>query len=242
MKIYLSGPMTGYPQYNFPAFDYAAAKLRAEGHEVFSPADNDRVRGLTGDTTIPFPPGVTARVLFKDDTSYICDHAEKVALLAGWEKSRGARAEVALAEAIQIQVEILGPEYNLPTPANDNAPAPARDKVAPPSRALPQTSAARKEFPLATGVIDYFPDALAAVSNVSFIGNKQHNPGQDLHWARGKSMDHADTIVRHFVERGTVDVDGVRHSAKLAWRTLALLQQELEAELNLPLPRGARAA
>lgn len=88
------------------------------------------------------------------------------------------------------------------------------------------------------GLIDYFPDALAAVANVSFRGNQQHNPGQELHWARGKSMDHDDTVIRHYVERGTLDTDGIRHSAKMAWRALAILQQELETEHNLSLPKG----
>lgn len=105
-------------------------------------------------------------------------------------------------------------------------------------RIIPSDPKLRKEIPMASGLIDYFPDALAAVANVSHIGNQQHNPGQPLHWARAKSADHSDTIIRHFVERGTRDSDGVRHSAKLAWRALALLQQELELELNLTLPRG----
>ena len=87
---------------------------------------------------------------------------------------------------------------------------------------------ARKEMPVARGVIDYFPRAMAAVANVSYVGNEQHNPGQPMHWARGKSTDHADCIVRHLIERGAVDNDGLRHSAKLAWRALALLELELE--------------
>lgn len=112
-RIYLSGPMSGYEQYNFPAFDYAAAKLRAEPDvvEVFSPADNDREHGLSGDTTAPFPPGVTIRTLFLDDTAYICKHATHVALLPGWEKSKGAIAERALAEALGLTIIILGGDY-----------------------------------------------------------------------------------------------------------------------------------
>lgn len=87
----------------------------------------------------------------------------------------------------------------------------------------------RKSMPIASGVLDYFPDALAEIAKVSKIGNDQHNPGEPLHWTRGKSMDHADCILRHLVDRGTLDTDGGLHSAKVAWRALALLQEELEA-------------
>lgn len=88
----------------------------------------------------------------------------------------------------------------------------------------------RKEVPIATGVIDYFPLALAAVAALSKAGNDQHNPGKPLHWDRSKSSDESDALMRHFVERGTRDTDGHRHSAKVAWRALALLQKELEAD------------
>ena len=101
-----------------------------------------------------------------------------------------------------------------------------------PTRAttLPDAADLRKQYPVASGLLDYFPDALVAVANVSWVGNNQHNPGQPLHWARGKSVDEADTMLRHFLERGTFDKDGVRHSAKMAWRALALLQKEIEEE------------
>jgi hypothetical protein len=95
---------------------------------------------------------------------------------------------------------------------------------------LPANSWERKNVPLTTGVLDYFPAALAYVSLVSKAGNDQHNPGQALHWARGKSDDQADCMGRHLVERGTLDVDGLRHSGKLAWRALANLQKELEED------------
>jgi len=95
---------------------------------------------------------------------------------------------------------------------------------------LPAEPTTRKGIPLATGVLDYFPLALAEVAVVSKAGNDQHNPGQPLHWARGKSTDHADCIARHLIDRGSRDTDGMRHSAKLAWRALAHLQTELEVE------------
>lgn len=101
-----------------------------------------------------------------------------------------------------------------------------------PTRAtsIPTEPAERKKYPVASGVLDYFPDAIAAVAHLSYTGNEQHNPGQPLHWARGKSTDEADTLMRHFLQRGTVDTDGIRHSTKMAWRALALLQKEIEAE------------
>lgn len=103
-----------------------------------------------------------------------------------------------------------------------------------PTRAtiIPSDPAERKKYPMATGCLFYFPDALAVVSNVSWQGNEQHNPGQPLHWARSKSADQDDTIVRHLAQSGTRDSDGIRHTAKAAWRILAKLQLELEAEME----------
>jgi dATP/dGTP diphosphohydrolase len=91
-------------------------------------------------------------------------------------------------------------------------------------------AAARKAQPIARGCLDYFPDALLAVAELSRIGNDQHNPGQPLHWAKEKSTDEADALMRHLIDRGKLDSDGVRHSTKVAWRALALLQREIDAE------------
>lgn len=105
---------------------------------------------------------------------------------------------------------------------------------------LPADAKARNAIPLFDGLLAYFPAALAAVAVVSRIGNEQHNAGQPMHWARGKSTDHANKIARHLLDAGALDSDGTRHSAKLAWRALALLQEELEREEGAPLPRNAR--
>ena len=104
---------------------------------------------------------------------------------------------------------------------------------------LPTDKNERKQIPMAAGLLDYFPAALAAVAHVSDVGNQQHNPGEPLHWSRAKSKDHADCIVRHLVDRGTTDHDGLAHSAKVAWRALAMLQEELEAA-GAPQARGAQ--
>lgn len=95
----------------------------------------------------------------------------------------------------------------------------------------------REDYPVAAGVLDYFPDAIREIARCSKIGNDQHNPGEPLHWAREKSTEHPDKAMRHFLERGSVDDDGVRHSAKAAWRLLALLQEELEACGEAPLSK-----
>lgn len=131
-------------------------------------------------------------------------------------------------------------------PAVAPKPAPTAEAFDP-KRLITGGSEYRKTLSMASGLLDYFPDALAEVSKVSWVGNMKHNPGQPMHHARGKSMDHADCIARHLVERGGYDivmVDGqehrIRHSGALAWRALALLQEELEHELGLPLPRGAK--
>jgi dATP/dGTP diphosphohydrolase len=100
---------------------------------------------------------------------------------------------------------------------------------------LPTDAKARKDTPIFSGVVRYFPDALAAVAELSRIGNDQHNPGQPLHWDRSKSTDELDALMRHLVEAGTVDKDNVRHSTKVAWRALANLQKEIERAEAAPL-------
>jgi hypothetical protein len=95
---------------------------------------------------------------------------------------------------------------------------------------LPTDAKAREEFPVATGSLDYFPKAIAEVALLSKIANEQHNPGEPMHWSKGKSTDHANKLLRHFMERGKRDSDGMRHRAKVAWRALADLEMEIEAE------------
>lgn len=120
MKIYLAGPMRGYKGYNFAAFDFAAAKLRAEGHIVFSPAERDRERhpeidwyNMTGDLAVDFPAGspFSLAEALGDDTAYICGEADTIAVLPGWEKSSGVNAEWPLATALGHTRIILGKKY-----------------------------------------------------------------------------------------------------------------------------------
>ena len=89
----------------------------------------------------------------------------------------------------------------------------------------------RKETPVYSGVLMYFPDAIKAVARCSFAGQVQHNPDKPLAWDRSKSGDELDALTRHLLDAGTFDTDGIRHSAKVAWRALANLQKEIEGEV-----------
>ena len=88
----------------------------------------------------------------------------------------------------------------------------------------------RKQTPIFTGVLNYFPDAIREVAKCSYAGQQQHNPDKPLAWDRSKSGDELDALSRHLLEAGTIDTDGIRHSAKVAWRALANLQKEIENE------------
>ena len=113
MRIYISGPMRTIPEFNFPAFHEAAARLRAAGHVVFSPAERDNekhgtdisVGNATGDEALAAEQfGFSLREAMKEDCVWICEHAEAIYLLRGWEQSKGATAERALAIALGLVV------------------------------------------------------------------------------------------------------------------------------------------
>ncbi|MCD6672976.1 MAG: hypothetical protein LT106_08970 [Burkholderiaceae bacterium] len=126
---------------------------------------------------------------------------------------------------------------------------------------LPTDSAERKEYPLHDGCLAYFPAALAGVARHSKAGNDKHNPGEPLHHARGKSMDHKDCILRHLMDLGDL-LSAYERRARvlactprnyrmynqrildeanaLAWRALALSQEIHERIGGAPQAPGAR--
>jgi hypothetical protein len=109
---------------------------------------------------------------------------------------------------------------------------------------LPTDSEERKQIPIFSGVLNYFPLAIAAVARVSKRGNDKHNPGQPLHHSRGKSNDHPDCIARHILDYQTVNPETGEFddAAAMAWRALALLQELEEKRLGKPISRGSKAA
>lgn len=112
---------------------------------------------------------------------------------------------------------------------------------------LPTDYAERKAIPLYSFLTGYFPLAIIEMVKVAVEGNKQHNPGEPLHWARGKSMDQLNTAMRHQFDHGmgqTYDTDGTMHLAKAMWRLGAEIQlikerEALEAQHGLPAGTAA---
>ena len=114
MKIYVAGPMSGIPFFNYPAFHEASARLREQGHHVFNPAERDIERhdgvDISAGNEAGCPQqaaaehGFSRRVALTDDLMWICREAEGIALLPGWQNSKGARAEHATALALGLEV------------------------------------------------------------------------------------------------------------------------------------------
>jgi hypothetical protein len=93
-RVYISGPMTGLPDLNFPAFNAAAATLRAQGLDVVNPAEIN-------------PDGSASwEACMRADIKALCD-CDAIALLPGWERSRGAHLELHLAHRLGMQVTFI---------------------------------------------------------------------------------------------------------------------------------------
>lgn len=114
MKVYVAGPMRGYPEFNFPAFNAVSKRLRADGHDVFNPAERDIERhggvdiskgNSTGcEAEAAKTHGFDLRVALAEDMDFICRKADAIVMLPGWEGSKGATAERATALALGLKV------------------------------------------------------------------------------------------------------------------------------------------
>lgn len=116
---------------------------------------------------------------------------------------------------------------------------------------LPTDSATRKDYPVLSGCIKYFPAAIAGVANISKLGNDKHNPGQELHHSRGKSTDHGDCIIRHLIDTEDLLAAAAKGSDKatqeaillevnqMVWRALAY-SQRLHEQFGAPMAPAAK--
>ena len=113
-KVYLAGPMTNIPYFNFPAFFRGEETLREMGYSmIFNPARHDVE--TYGDFWKSCPNGsheeskgkdgtpITYRDVLRKDLNWILDHATAIALLPGWERSMGSKVEKALAECLGLE-------------------------------------------------------------------------------------------------------------------------------------------
>ena len=117
MKIYLAGPMRGIPEFNFPAFYRAATQLEREGHIVFNPAAKDcetygtdisKGNATGSEAQASSQHGFSLREALGADMAWICAEADAVALLPGWQCSKGAIAERATGVALGLTIIELG--------------------------------------------------------------------------------------------------------------------------------------
>lgn len=119
-KVYIAGPMTGYKEFNFKVFDEVADEYLDEGYEVFNPADHDRKFLGKPENWYPRPedtegpwikwaiPGAPSlRDMLGADLNWIAQNATHVCMLPGWENSKGAQAEWALARALGLEIHYL---------------------------------------------------------------------------------------------------------------------------------------
>lgn len=143
--------------------------------------------------------------------TFITDAQAQVAFITDAQAKAQARGDITLGDYIG-RVLAVDPHPNAPTVER---------------RILPDDGT-REDFPMYDGLLAYFPAALAEVARWSVVGNRKHNPGQKLHWAREKSTDHENKIVRHLLDARAVDKDGFVEAVALAWRALALCQTILE--------------
>lgn len=128
---YIAGPMRGYPNLNFPAFDAATRLGRALGWDVISPADIDRQSGINEAEDMVFTPEMIRAFVLRDVGALLelrAENGDAIALLPGWMRSTGAKAELAVATWLGLKIldattflplkaEVMGVEYRPPVPA-----------------------------------------------------------------------------------------------------------------------------
>jgi len=113
--IYIAGPMRGYEDFNFTAFDRQAQVLEKQGWTIINPADMDRQDGAPDSGPMEFDPSINyedrefMRDALKRDMVAICDKCTAIYMMSDWEKSRGAKAEWHLAKALGLEIYYEAP-------------------------------------------------------------------------------------------------------------------------------------
>lgn len=93
-STYIAGPMSGYPEHNFPAFYAKAAEQRALGYKVINPAELD---DQDGDLTKPWD------FYLRRDLHFLAE-CNRIVLLDGWEKSKGAQLEHHIGKTLGFEI------------------------------------------------------------------------------------------------------------------------------------------
>lgn len=108
MKIYIAGPMTGYKDWNFPAFFEVEEQLIKLGHEPVNPAHNDgaTVQAALESAGKPEAPNNPWRWYMRRDLPHVLE-VDAICVLPGWQKSKGASLEVTVAKAIGLPIMVI---------------------------------------------------------------------------------------------------------------------------------------
>ena len=225
--VYIAGPMRGIKLFNFPAFDEAKENLIKMGYDVISPADIDRECGFDP-INLPYdwdwnvlPNSIDLEVCYQRDLNAV-RQADAICMLDGWEKSKGAKAELACAE--WLDKAVLLESYRTVEPAVGG----------PKTSPFPTESQERLKYPVFSGVMMYFPDAIAALAKHSLDSFKQHNPdGGPIWWDPSKSIGTLDQLTRHSIDAQVAFSAGdfkkaEKEAAAVHWRAAELHQRMLK--------------
>ncbi len=94
----------------------------------------------------------------------------------------------------------------------------------------------RKEYPVLTAALMYFPHAFAELARCSYLANEQHNPGEPVHWDYTKSVGDGNELLRHLMDAlgpNPIDAEGVHHDVKVLWRAAELVERRIRRERGL---------
>lgn len=227
-RVYVAGPMRGIPEFNFPAFDAAAERLRAQGWGVCNPADRDREMygdgvndSATGSLADIEHTGFDLREALAWDVAWIAEKADAIYMLDGWEWSKGARAEHALALALGLEVLYQRDAYGGLEPYPPSVPLVTT--MPGEVRTVSTTGGEKGVKPAQLGAVD--PAALLRVAEVAGFGAgkyARYNFARGYEWSKSW-----DALQRHLLAfwngQETDDESGLPHLAHAGWHCLALL-------------------